>query len=139
MVGAMSTTIVFVSDQTTRLLDAKPMPDEFVSAEDAKDSTKLARLLTRMLAQLAATRRRFVPKRTTFQNIVSTGTDASPMRVNLLHKFDAPVEWWVVGTNSLGTVALPLVAEAEDDSDADTLAIDIYFAGTLAIRVEESG
>lgn len=135
----MSTTVVSVRDRSTKLLDAKKQQDEIVTPEDATDGVKLGRLLTRMLAELAALRRRFAPKRTTFRDIVSTGAELDPQRFTLIHKFGGVVEWWVVGVNSLGLVELPLVAEVVDESDDSSLVLDVYFEGTIAVRVEEAG
>ncbi len=145
MVDAMSTTVVNVSESTSKSLDLKPQPDEVVTPEDAVDGFKLGRLLTRVLRELAAARRRFLPRRITYRGIPSTGSDLSAQRVRLVHNFSAPVEWWVVGLSGTGgAVTLPQISEGLDvnghpASTANVLEIDVYFPGTLTIRVEESG
>ncbi len=135
---AVSTAVVSVVDRTTRLLDARPQPEEVVTPEDATDGPKLGRLLMRLLRELSDLRRRFAPKRITYRDIVSDGTDSVPYRVTLVHNFGGPVEWWAVDTHSTGTVVIPHVVRDADDSTTNEIALDIYFEGTLAIRVEES-
>lgn len=134
----MSASVISVRDGASSLLDAKRGADEVVAPGDAADSSKLARLLTQALADIAALRRRFAPQRITFRDIVSTGTADTPVTVRLPHRFGGPVEWWVVGVKLAGTVVVPLVMEAPA-SDADTLVVQVYFPATLAIRVEETG
>lgn len=133
----MSTAVVSVRDGSGRSLDERAAPDEVVTADDAGDSTKLARLLTRILGDLAMLRRRFVPRRTTFRDVVSTGSAGAPYRVRLAHRFGAAVEWSVVGVTDPGVVALPFVSEVSD-TDENTLVLDVYFPATIAVRVEET-
>lgn len=130
--------IVNVAEDTSRQLDGKPQPDEQVTEADVTDAPKLARLLTRLLAEVAKLRRPFRPRTITFTNIVSTGTDVSPYTVRLTHKFGGEVDYEVVGRTEPGVIVLPFEYQTTA-TDKDTLVLAIYYPATLAVRVTERG
>jgi hypothetical protein len=130
--------VVDYRDGASRTLDGRPQPDEIVAESDAADTTLLARLLTRILGELAALRRRWVPRSITFTDIVSTGTDMTPVTKSLTHKFGGQVNWTVVGCATTSTIVIPLVIDLPA-STADTLLLAFYYSGTFAVRVEERG
>lgn len=130
--------VVSVRDSTSKALDLKATPDEVIAPEDVADTSKLARLLTRILGELASFRRRFTPRRTTFRDIVSTGTAGTPYTVRLPHRFGGRVEWTLAGVRGAGVVVTPLIEETSA-SDKDTLELKVFFPATVAIRVEEGG
>ena len=85
---------------TVKLLDGKAEPDEVVTEADAKDTAKLARLLARLLKDVATLKRRFAPKRIDFEDVAvgQVGTIT-----NLAHKFAGRVRWSVVGWQTTAT------------------------------------
>lgn len=134
----MSWSVASVRDATSKQLDSRPQPDEVVTNEDVADAPKLARLLTRILSELAALRRAWSPRVITFRDIVSTGTNVSPQTVRLTHGFGSAVEYEVVDIANPGVVNVTLVSR-DSTSDANVLVVKVYFAATIAIRVTEAG
>jgi hypothetical protein len=130
--------IVSQRDGKSRQLDTRTQSDEIVSADDAGDTTKLARLLTRLLAELAAVRRRWVPRSITFRDVVSTGDYLTPVEIPLKHNLGGLVEFWVVDTIVQASATVPLIVR-HPSSDPNTLVISVYYSATFAIRVEEAG
>lgn len=130
--------VVTVTSGAVRQLDRRIESDEVITSEDAVDGTKLARLLTRILGEIAKLRRRFSPRRIDFRDIVSDGLVPTPYVVRLQHGFGGPVVYWPVKHRQLGTVTLALMQEMPE-SDDNTLILNIYYQGTIDIRVEEAG
>lgn len=120
----------FITD-TTRSLDRKVGADEVVSVEDVADTSKLARLLTRILKLLADVRRSFVPRRTDFEDkdVDASGT----VRHRFAHGFGGRVRWWVVDSDAVPA----LVRHA--DTNANTLVLTSTVACRLTLRIEEAG
>lgn len=115
-------------------LDRPAEPDEVVTEEDVQDASKLARLLLRILKDLALIRRRFFPRRITFANRAVTAGS----QLRLSHKFGTAVEYWVVKWRPASPTDSP-VFDYSTDTDADTLVLDVGNAGTVSFRVESGG
>lgn len=115
-------------------LDRAAEPDEVVSAEDAQDAGKLARLLMRLLKDVADIKRRFFPRRITFANRVVTSGDT----LRLHHKFGVAVEYWPVKWRPDTPGDVPMF-DFSTDTDADVLVLTVGNSGTVSIRVESGG
>lgn len=126
--------LVDVGNNTGRQLDRKAQPDEQVTEADVASPAKLARLLTRILADITAIRRKFVRRNVTFTNLAvdATGT----VKYRLPHRFRGAVDWFVVGWRN--AVGGPDLVEHED-TDENTLVLVSNEVGTATIRVEERG
>ncbi len=138
--------VVTMLDGKVRQLDRPRGADEVVSPTDAEDTTKLARLLTRLLAEVGALRRRFAPRRLTFRNIEATGDYDAPQTVVLTHLFGGQVEWEIVNVRDVVATTLSvdfnpvhIMFAQESANEASQLTLLVYFTGTVAIRVEEAG
>jgi hypothetical protein len=119
------------ADGGVRQLDAKADAPIVITAEDAGDSEKLARLLQQALRDLAELRRRHVPKWLDFEDVaVGTGAYEFP------HGFRGRVRWWIVDWKP-DSPTDPIVIERSADSTADTLVLDSYCDGVVTVRVEE--
>lgn len=117
-------------------LDARAGPDEVVTEDDAKQPAKLARMLGTLLTSMASLSRAWAPQRIDFEDVVvSTGG----AQVTLAHGFNGRVRWWIVGWVSTGTTAPILRESSATATDANTLRLQSYVAGTACIRVEASG
>lgn len=124
-------------------LGPKASADEVVTELDVQQPSKLARLLCRILAQLAALRRQWAPRRLDFEDVVLAGAAGAGVGVRLQHNFGGRVRWWVVewtfggGGAASGPVLLKGVAAGEITDS--TIVLYSYQAGTATIRVEEAG
>lgn len=118
-----------------RVLDGKAGPDETVTEEHAKDPARVARILIRILATIAALKRAFSPKRIDYEDVAVLGSGAL---VQLQHGFGSRTRWWVIGWQSGGTAA-PIFIESTALTTASTLVLQSYVAGTVTLRVESSG
>lgn len=127
--------VIDMRARTSRTLDASVQSEETAQEPDVADVPRLARLLTRMLRDIAALKRRFSPRVITYVNldVDATGTTV----YQLVHKFGGPVAWWPVGWSS-GSSDCPKLRES-GTPDRDTLSLISHVAGTVAIRVEELG
>ncbi len=123
------------SDGTITQLGGRAAPEEVLTEEDAKRPDKVARLLARLLADVAALRRRFSPRRIDYEDVPVLGTGAA---VQFQHGFSGRVRWWVVGWQCASSVA-PILKEDTDATTSDTLVLNSYVEGTATIRVEEVG
>ncbi len=88
------------SDSRVRQLDGKAEPDEVVTEEDAKEPSKVSRLLARLLKEVAALKRRHVTQRLDFEDVPVGGGGAV---TQLAHHFGGRVRWSVVGWQTLAT------------------------------------
>jgi hypothetical protein len=119
------------ADGGVRQLDAKAEAPIVITAEDAADKEKLARLLQQALRDLAELRRRHSPKWLDFEDVtLSTGDYEFP------HGFRGRVRWWVVDWLPDAS-ADPVALERSADSTADTLVLSSFCDGVATIRVEE--
>jgi len=123
---------------TVSQLDKPAEPDENITEENVKDQKMLARFLLRMFRDIATLKRRWAPRRIDYTDLVSTGTAGSPQTFRLEHGLGGPVVWWPVRITVAGTVVLPFIYEINTSTDT-VLVLQVYFPGTLTIRVEESG
>lgn len=121
-----------------RQLDKRVEPDEQITEDQAGDVSRLARLLTRILRDVAELKRRWFPRRIDYEGIVSTGSSGAPQTKQFAHGFGGQVRWWVIDCDGVGSVTLPLVMRTNTD-DKNTLTLAFYFPGNFAIRVEEAG
>jgi hypothetical protein len=127
------------SDAKVTQLDQKSAAEEQVTPQDAGDTIKLAKLLTRILATVTRLARAWNPKRIDFEDQVSTGTDASPQSISFNHSFGGRVRWWIVDAYSTGSIVLPLVLKDNTLTTANTLVLNVYYPMTFTLRVEEAG
>jgi hypothetical protein len=116
-------------------LDTKATPSEVVTEADVQEPAKLSRLLLRLLADVAALRRRFVPSRTDYEDVAVLNTGAV---TQLQHNMAGRVRWWVVGWQC-PTNAAPVLREDVALSTSSTLALRSYVSGIVTIRVESAG
>jgi hypothetical protein len=116
-------------------LDARAGAREVLTEADVQDAAKLTRLLVRLLSDVAGLLRRANPSRIDFEDFpVSTAGAA----VQLQHNMRGRVRWWIVGWQSSGTAA-PVLKEDTTATDANTLVLLSYVAGTATVRVEAAG
>lgn len=117
-----------------RQLDAAREPDEVIDDVDVADHGILSRLLTRVLREVATLKRTWTPARIDFEDVTvdATGTTTYTLR----HGLNGRVRFWVVDWSSTSAGAA-LARHA--DTDANTLVLVSYVAGTATIRVEASG
>jgi hypothetical protein len=117
-----------------RQLDRAGDAEEQITPEQAQDFERLSRLLTGILKDIASLKRRFWPQRIDFEDIDIDNTGTTLYRFP--HGLGGPVRWWPV--DWAGAAAGPqLVRDAS--TDANTLVLVSYEAGTLTLRVEEAG
>lgn len=126
------------ADGNVTQLDRRPEPDENITEAAVKSPAMLAKFLLRLFREVSLIKRRWMPQRTDFKDIVSIGTAMSPVTVSLNHGYGAPVVWWIVRVTGLGAGSLKL-AEELSTSTENHLDLSLMFSGTLTIRVEESG
>lgn len=114
-------------------LDGRADPDENVTPEDAKDADRVSRLLSRILRDLARITRLWRPRRLDFEGRVVLGDGTTKYRYE--HRFGGRVRFWPV--EWVGAAAPNL--RKDDASTLDTLVLTSTSAGTMTLRVEESG
>lgn len=117
-----------------RQLDGLAGPDEQVTPDQIEDKERAARLLMQILKDVASLKRRFWPKRMTFESKAVDATGTTKYRFK--HGINARVRWWPVDWS--GASAGPQLARHED-SDSNTLVLVSYASGTVALRIEEAG
>lgn len=130
--GAAVSAIV-TANGTVRQLDQAAEPDEQIQPDDVADTSRLVRLLMRMLRDITTLRRRWWPRCIDFEDIVVTGTGL--VRYRLPHGFGQRVRWWPVDWSGAATSAL----SKDSTSDINTLVLISYAFGTVTVRVEEAG
>lgn len=115
-------------------LDRPAEPTELVSEEDAKDTAKLARLLIRILSDLASIKRRFFPRWVDFEDRDVVSGDV----MRLTHDFGGRVRYWVVDWRPAtpGDVA---AFDRNEDTDEKTLLLNVGNTGMVTMRVEAAG
>ena len=117
-----------------RKLDRAPTPDEQVTEEQAKDTPRVARVLTDLLRDVAAFKRRWAPRVVDFEDFDFDGSGTTVYRFP--HGFRARVRFSVVDWTG-ATGGPQFVRHAS--TDVHTLCLVSYEAGTATIRVEEAG
>lgn len=125
------------SDGTIVQLDGRTEPDEVVTPTDVEDASKLARIVGRVLRDIAALKRRYAPRRIVFRDVVSTGTTVSAQTKRFAHGLDGKVHWWVADWSSTATVA-PCVRRSASTT-SDLLVLEFLTTGTATVIVEEAG
>ena len=121
-----------VNGTKARRLERAAGAEESVTEADAADAPKLARLLVRMLRDIATLKRRWWPRYIDFEDVVVDNTGTTKYRFE--HGFGGRVRWWPVDAQ---TAAPSLRRHA--DSDANTLVLVSSASATVTIRVEEAG
>lgn len=120
-------------DRTGRVhqIDRPAEPDELVTEEDVKEPSKLARVLLRLLKDVAALKRRYWPRRLDFEDVAID----SNVPVRLAHNFRARVRWWVVDwqPTTPGDVA---IFERAATATTTVLVLNAGNNGTASFRVE---
>lgn len=117
-----------------RQLDRTPEPDEQVTPEQMTDTSRLARLLMRILRDVARLKRRWWPEYIDHRDRVVDGTGTTVYRFP--HGFGGRVNWWPIDWTD-GAAGPSLVRDAS--SDENTLVLVSHVAGTVTIRVEAAG
>jgi len=114
---------------------AKPVePSEEVTAEQASDAPRAARLFMRLLRDIATLRRRWSPLRVDHEDRVVDATGTTLIRFP--HELGtSSVRYWAVRWS--GATAPCLRVDAS--SDARTLVLTSTVAGTVTLRIEEAG
>lgn len=125
---------VVTSDGKVTQLDGRASAAEALTEADVQDTSKLTRLLARILAELAALRRRFSPRRVDFEDVVVLDTGVA---IQLQHSFGARARWWVIGWQCPTNVTW-ILREDKVNTTTATLVLLSYAAGTVTIRVEAS-
>jgi hypothetical protein len=126
-------------------LDAKPEPDETITEDAVKDPKRLAEFLLRLFRDVSTLKRKWVPSRLDFQDLVVSGTGVSPVNATFTHNFAGRVDWWCVSLSQFGSVTEPIIQEAVDSvtgaplSDENNLVLSFYFSARVTIRVEPAG
>lgn len=115
-------------------LDRAAEPDEIITEEDVKDAGKLARLLVRVLRDLADIKRRFFPRRIDFEDRAVVSGDV----LRLPHGFGARVRYWVVDWRPTTPGDIP-VFDRNAGTNASTLMVNVGNSGTVTVRVESAG
>ncbi len=123
------------NDGKVTILDGRASASEVVTDADVQDPPKLARLLGRLLANVAQLARAHTPRRLDFEDVTCAGSGAA---IRLRHGFGGRVRWWPVDYLSTGTPAAPIL-ERGAATDANVLVLLSYTTGTVSIRVEEAG
>ncbi len=113
-------------------LDRPAEPDELITEEDAKDAGKLARLLIRILKDVATLKRRFWPRRIDYAPLAVDGTGTTQYRFP--HRFGGTVRWWPVDSTGAGAFLYRHSATTKD-----VLVLVSDSPCTVTIRVEEAG
>lgn len=121
-----------------RQLDGRAEPEEQVTEEQVQDPARLARVLVRLLADVAKLRRRWAPRRLDFEGIVTDGS-VTPERHRLTHGFGGPVRVWLVDARNPTGAGVPVFAIIDSASDSNTVTVESYMSGTVTLRVEEAG
>ncbi len=116
-------------------LDSRAQPNQVFTEDDAKEPPKVARILARLLADVATIKQRFAPKRVDFEDVAVSTAGAT---VTLQHNLKGRVRWWLAGWQSSGTTA-PILKESTTATTDSTLVLMSYVAGTATIRVESAG
>ncbi len=115
-------------------LDSHAEPDEQVQQKDVAEAPQLVRLLMRILRDVALMKRRWWPATIDHRDRVVDATGTALHRFP--HGFGGRVNWWPVDWTNAVTCP-QLVRHAS--SDADTLVLVSYEAGTVTLRVEAAG
>lgn len=125
---------VFTSAGKTRQLDKPAQQPDQVTEEQATDPKRLSRLLNELRQAVARQSRRWAPSFVEHEDVVVDGTGTTKYR--FAHRFGKRVRWWPVDWVS-ASAGPRLVRHA--DTDTNTLVLVSYTAGTLTLRIEESG
>ncbi|MCW5838268.1 MAG: hypothetical protein KIS78_38100 [Labilithrix sp.] len=120
---------------TVQTRDRAREPDVNVTERDVADPAWMVRTLVRLMRDLADLRRRWLPRRLTFRDREVPGDGTTKIR--LPHAIRGDVEYTVTRWQSGG--AGPPHLEVHSDTDAHTLVLVSYEAGTATIRIEEAG
>ncbi len=133
-----------------RQLDGAAAPDEVVTAEDVADTAKLARLLIRLLSEVASLKRRFFPRRIDIEKRLTANA-----YYGFTHGLGTKIRWYVIGWRAdsfSANWALTLMEEPADITTAQTTSNTFYLLnagspgaganygiGVVTLRFEEAG
>jgi hypothetical protein len=123
------------SDGAVTQLGGKAAPTDVVTETDVQDPAKLARMIARVVGDVAALKRRFAPRRVDFHDIT---TAAGGTAIRLEHGLNGRVVWWPIDYQMTGATVAPIL-QRSSLTDASTLVLLSYTTGTVSIRVEEYG
>jgi hypothetical protein len=112
-------------------------PDEQIASKDVADTSKLARLLTKLFRVVASLLRRRDPQIIDYEDLTVSGSTGSPQRIRLTHKFGGRVRWSICDWATSGTVALSVQKDAVNTT-TDVLVLLVWNTGTMTIRVESA-
>jgi hypothetical protein len=130
----MSSHAVIDSAGLVRRLDRLPDSDERTTASDVQDPEKLARLVQDLRKRVTILERRHAPRWRDFEDVTVSTAGAT---VQLEHRFGTRVRFHVVDWTS--ATGAPDLRKDTTNTDADTLVLASYVAGTATVRVEEAG
>lgn len=115
-----------------RQLDRVQEPDEHLTEEDLEPA-RLTRRLMAMLRDLKLLSRLWRPRVVDHWDIEVDGSGTTVYR--LPHGFGVRVNWWVVDATAGAQAGI----EKDPSSDSNTLCLIATVAGTVSVRIEESG
>jgi len=113
-------TAAIESDGTVRPLDGKAAPDAIVTEDDVQEPSKLAKILTRVIREIAGLKRQFVRERIDFEDVEISSSKS----VMLAHGFGGRVRYSIGAWSAAG--GLPPVLATSSSTDNDTLVLDAY-------------
>lgn len=126
-----SAAVVDASGKVRALVRPKE-PDEEVTEKQVTDVKWLARLLMRVLRDVAALKRRSIVRRIDFEDVVVNGDGVTVYR--FVHLFGGRVRWWI--TDAIGSDGALTRASG---TTSDVLMLVSASAGVVTIRIEEVG
>lgn len=116
-------------------LGTKPTPDEVITEEDVKDTSKVAKLFVRILREIADLKRRWAPRRIDFYDLAVGNTGAV---LRLQHNFNGRVAWWVID-HQISGAAGAYILQRSTATTANELVLLSYKDAVVSVRVEEVG
>jgi hypothetical protein len=125
---------IYNASGVMRQLDRPSDPEEQVNDDQISDETQMSRLMMGILRDIVKMKRRFWPSYLEFEDRTVDASGTTVLR--LTHNFGKRVRWWVVDWSGASS-GHHLVKHAS--SDLNTLALVSFTAGTVTVRVEESG
>lgn len=131
--GAAVSAAIVPSSGPVRQLDNGLDPEEVIRPDQVGDANIVARILGRILRDIAKLKRAWNPSRIDFEDFVVDATGTKVFRFE--HKFGARVRFWPVDWVGAGAPVLL----RDSSSDLNTLAVVSKVAGTLTLRVEVAG
>lgn len=130
---AMSRSTITAAAKIVRTT-ANPQRAEPAVARDVSDPDKLVRIVNRIRDDVRLLGTSTAPDSIDFEDLPA---GASGVKITLPHRMGCRVRWYVIDwtATSPGVGAIPTLTK-HSTSDANTLVLVSYVAGTVSIRVE---